>query len=130
MTAVRSEGRAIPKWAAASVGRLSRDRPAVVTPDAVFALAGEAAAWHLGYLPRRLDGRPAVWPPNGAELPHGLRSHVSLIRIDWPVEGPRQLGGRDLRWIARGVDVSLPDWDSYRNNHVPGPGAKLRELPT
>ena len=29
-------------------------------PNAVFALAGEAAAWHLGYIARAFEGLPAV----------------------------------------------------------------------
>jgi len=55
-------------------------------PSAVFALAGEAAAWHLGYVARRFDGPPAVWLPRETKLPHGLRAHVSTVRIAWPAK--------------------------------------------
>jgi hypothetical protein len=61
-------------------------------PSAVFALAGEAAAWHLGYLGRAFNGAVAVWVPPGERLPHGLRSHVSLIRLRWASDVVRRLG--------------------------------------
>jgi hypothetical protein len=50
-----------------------------------FILAGEAAAWHLGYLPRRFMGKTALWLPPKDRVPHGLRSHITLIRIDWGI---------------------------------------------
>jgi len=50
-------------------------------PSADFLLAGEAAAWHLGYLDRRWDGPVPVWKPAGRRLPDGLRSHVSVISL-------------------------------------------------
>ena len=49
--------------------------------DAVFALAGEAAAWHLGYLQRSFDGPTAIWLPSGATPPHGLRP----FRLGYPI---------------------------------------------
>jgi len=52
-------------------------------PEAVFALAGEAAAWHLGYLDRRFDGRIAIWLPDLVRPPHGLRRFISVIRLGW-----------------------------------------------
>jgi len=61
-------------------GWQARDR------DAVFALAGEAACWHLGYIPRRYLGPVAVWLPTGQRVAHGLRSHVRVVRIDWGVD--------------------------------------------
>jgi hypothetical protein len=62
-------------------------------PQAVFALAGEAAAWHLGYLDREFEGPVAVWIPRGVRLPFGLRSVVSEISLglsagDAPHLGP------------------------------------------
>ena len=87
-------------------------------PDAVFALAGEAAAWHLGYLPRRFEGPTALWLPSGARVPHGLRSHVSLVRVDFPVQDGRGLGpsprllrkkGLDLTAWASGLPAIGPD---------------------
>ena len=106
MTAVRSEGRAIPKWAAASVGRLSRDRPAVVTPDAVFALAGEAAAWHLGYMDRDFDGTVSVWIPTDARLPYGLRPHISAITLGWHAGDAARLGPTTRLLNKRRLDLT------------------------
>jgi AbiEi antitoxin C-terminal domain len=177
---VRSDRR-IPGWAAGLLGRLARDRPAVVTrddieaaltesgstrpvdptvrellrlgwlrplhvkgvwaylppgedelidpyldirgwkardPDAVFALAGEAAAWHLGYLDRSFPGSVAVWTPTGSRLPHGLRRHLSIVTLGWgadraPRLGPttRLLHGRrlDLRAWATGLPAFGPE---------------------
>jgi hypothetical protein len=59
--------------------------------EAVFALAGEAAAWHLGYLDREFDGRAAVWLPNETRLPFGLRPHVSELKLGWTAEQSRSL---------------------------------------
>lgn len=87
-------------------------------PDAVFALAGEAAAWHLGYLPRRFDGPTALWLPSKARVPHGLRPHVSLVRIDFVGLEARQLApspkllrrkGLDLTAWASGLPALGPD---------------------
>src|SRR2546430_780869 len=44
--------------------------------QAEFLLAGEAAAWHLGYLDRRSEGRIAMWKRSDVRLPDGLRPHV------------------------------------------------------
>jgi hypothetical protein len=52
-------------------------------PNAVFALAGEAAAWHLGYLDREFLGSPAVWIPSDTRIPFGLRKYVSEVRLGW-----------------------------------------------
>lgn len=51
--------------------------------QAEFLLAGEAAAWHLGYLDRRSSGRIAVWKPSNVRLPDGLRPHVSVVSLKW-----------------------------------------------
>jgi len=55
-------------------------------PDAIFALAGEAAAWHLGYLDRAFSGSVAVWTPTKSRLPHGLRAHLSIVTLGWSVD--------------------------------------------
>jgi AbiEi antitoxin C-terminal domain len=52
-------------------------------PGAVFALAGEAAAWHLGYLDRRYGGPVRLWLPEGERPPFGARSHVAVVRLGW-----------------------------------------------
>lgn len=161
--------RPVPPWAAGLVGRLSQDRPAVVTredlagylaelrsardvdqtardlrqlgwlstlhlkgvwafnpagearvsdpyldlrawrarePDAVFSLAGEAAAWHLGYVARAFDGTPAIWLPPEARVPHGLRPHVSLVRIRWAPEDVGRLGPRSALLRRKGLDLT------------------------
>lgn len=178
-----TDGRPIPRWAAALIARWTRERPAVVTrrdlatdvpagevqrdraiqklqqlgwlmtlhlkgvwafvppgeaiptdpyldlrawrardPDAVFALAGESAAWHLGYLQRRFDGRPAMWVPRSVRIPHGLRPHVSLVRIDWPVHS--QLGPSPRLLRKKGLDLTA--WSS--NLPALGPEALLVQL--
>ena len=45
-------------------------------PSATFALAGEAAAWHLGYIDRRFTDPIAVWLPEGERPPFGTRPRV------------------------------------------------------
>ena len=74
-------------------------------PDAVFALAGEAAAWHLGYLPRRFDGAITIWLPSGERVPHGLRQLVSVVRIDWRVGNASQLGPSTRLLRRKGLDL-------------------------
>ena len=79
-------------------------------PETILALAGEAAAWHLGYLDRAFGGPTAVWIPDGSRLPHGLRSRFMVIRLRWQsqeapllVPAPRLLHRRHLdltRWAA------------------------------
>lgn len=54
-------------------------------PDAAFALAGEAAAWHLGYLPRNFGGTIAVWLP-----PNERSARTAELRL----ARTAQLGGR------------------------------------
>ena len=58
-------------------------RGAPPEPGAVFTLAGEAAAWHLGYLDRRYDGRVRVWLPDGVRIPFGARADVAVVHLGW-----------------------------------------------
>ena len=60
-------------------------------PEAVFALAGEAAAWHLGYLDRQFSGPPAIWLPAETRMPFGLRQYVSEVKLGWDATVARQL---------------------------------------
>jgi len=75
-------------------------------PDASFALAGEAAAWHLGYLPRRFGGTIAVWLPSKARVPHGLRSCVSLVRLGWAGEQAHELAPTSRLLRRKGLDLT------------------------
>jgi len=75
-------------------------------PDAVFALAGEAAAWHLGYLPRNYDGTIAVWLPWNERVPHGLRSRVSLVRLSWVGDQSRELAPNPRLLRHKGLDLT------------------------
>lgn len=77
-------------------------------PDAVFALASEAAAWHLGYLDRRFDGPVAVWVPAKARLPYGLRAHLSVVTLGWRAEDAPHLGPTSALLRRRRLD--LTDW--------------------
>lgn len=61
------------------------------TGRAQFVLAGEAAAWHLGYLDRRSEGRISVWKASDVRLPDGLRPHVSVVSIGWGSTRPEEL---------------------------------------
>lgn len=79
-------------------------------PDVAFALAGEAAAWHLGYVARAFRGPPAIWLPAKARLPHGLRPHVSVVRISWPEEIALRLGPTTGLLREKGLD--LTGWSS------------------
>jgi hypothetical protein len=81
-------------------------------------LAGETAAWHLGYLDRAFDGPPAVWIPDGRRLPHGLRSRFTALSLGWLPQdahllepAPRLLHRRRLdltRW-ATGLPAMGPE---------------------
>lgn len=75
-------------------------------PTAIFFLAGESTAWHLGYLDRQFTGPVAVWIPVGTRLPHGLRAHLSIVRIDWPTAAYRDLGPTPRLLRDRGLDLS------------------------
>jgi len=61
-------------------------------PHAVFALAGEAAASHLGYLDRAFTGPIAVWTPAKSRLPYGLRAHLSIVTLRWSIDDAPLLG--------------------------------------
>lgn len=56
---------------------------AAVDPAARFALAGETALWHLGYLPRR-PADVTVWVPFKKALPKGLEGTVRLVTTAFP----------------------------------------------
>ncbi len=75
-------------------------------PDAAFALAGEAAAWHLGYLPRNFGGTIAVWLPSNERVPHGLRSYVSLVRLSWAGEQAQEFAPNSRLLRRKGLDLT------------------------
>ena len=91
---------------------------------AVFALAGEAAAWHLGYLDRRHEGRVAVWVPEGVVPPFGIRSLVSVVRLGWDAGMAKTV--QPSRVLLRRRRLDLTDWAS----RLPafGPDALLVQL--
>jgi len=93
-------------------------------PLAVFALAGEAAAWHLGYVARRFDGPPAVWLPRKTMVPHGLRADFSVVRIGWSKEDVKLI--RPAPKLLRKKGLDLTAWA----NGLPalGPEALLVQL--
>lgn len=74
--------------------------------DARFALAGEAAAWHLGYLDRAFPGPVALWCPPDHRLPHGLRPHVSVVRIRWGEVADRLIKPSAALLRRRGLDLT------------------------
>jgi hypothetical protein len=75
-------------------------------PDAVLALAGEAAAWHLGYLDRAFGGPPAVWIPDGRRLPHGLRSRFTALSLGWLPQDAQLLGPAPRLLHRRRLDLT------------------------
>ena len=74
-------------------------------PNPAFALAGEAAAWHLGYLDRAFSGPVAVWIPNNSRLPHGLRPHLSVVTLGWGVNDAPRLGPTTALLHSRRLDA-------------------------
>ena len=74
-------------------------------PNAVFALAGEAAAWHLGYLDRAFSGPVAVWTPAKSRLPHGLRTHLSIVTLGWNASDAPRLGPTTALLHRRRLDT-------------------------
>lgn len=52
-------------------------------PRAKFCLAGDNAAWHLGYLPREPQ-RVMLWTPAKTQLPKGLRGKVGNVQTKFP----------------------------------------------
>lgn len=92
--------------------------------QATFALAGEAAAWHLGYLDRRYEGRIAIWVPEGVVPPFGIRNRVSVVRLGWDREMAERV--QPSRVLLRRRRLDLTDWAS----RLPafGPEALLVQL--
>ena len=76
------------------------------SPDAVFALAGEAAAWHLGYLDRRFIGPPRVWIPEGDRLPFGARSRLATVHLGWNRDVTNRVGPSRALLRRRGLDLT------------------------
>ncbi len=74
-------------------------------PHAEFLLAGEAAAWHLGYLDRRWDGPVPVWKRTGLRLPDGLRTNVSVISLRWGDIAPMELQPSTALLARRHLDL-------------------------
>jgi hypothetical protein len=73
--------------------------------DAVFALAGEAAAWHLGYVDRAFSGSVALWIPDKSQLPNGLRAHVSVVTLGWSAKDAPLLGPTTKLLRSRRLDT-------------------------
>ena len=74
-------------------------------PDAVFALAGEAVAWHLGLIARRHNGPLALWTTKGTIVPRGLRQDVATVTLGWNANqvskvGPTGPGSSDANWTS------------------------------
>ena len=74
-------------------------------PSVAFRLAGDAAAWHLGYLNRRPTGPVPIWLPKIRRIPDGLRGSVSVVRFPWPAEQADKLGPRRELLRARKLDA-------------------------
>lgn len=75
-------------------------------PGSVFALAGEVAAWHLGYMDRAFDGPVALWLPTEARLPFGLRPHVSVVKLGWRANDAPRLGPTPSMLNRRRLDLT------------------------
>ncbi|MCC6806946.1 MAG: hypothetical protein IT381_05955 [Deltaproteobacteria bacterium] len=54
-------------------------------PSAIFYLASDNAAWHLGYLDREPEG-VTVWLPPNTTLPSGLRGKISNVKTRFPTD--------------------------------------------
>ena len=95
-------------------------------PSVTFRLAGDPAAWHLGYLNRQPAGPVPVWLPKGRRIPDGLRSSVSAVRFPWPAAEADKLGPRPELLRRRKLDIVT--WSS----RLPafGPEALLVQLAT
>jgi hypothetical protein len=74
--------------------------------DAVFALAGETAAWHLGYLDRRHTGPITIWVPDSIRPPFGVREHVSIVRLGWSTTDLTDIGPSRELLRRRGLDLT------------------------
>ena len=93
-------------------------------PDAVFALAGEAVAWHLGLIARRYNGPLALWIPKGTIVPRGLRQDVATVTLGWNADRASNVGP-DRAWLIQ-RKLDLTRW----SNGIPafGPEALLVQL--
>lgn len=93
-----------------------------IDPTARFALAGEAAALHLGYLDRVFDGPIALWLPAGIRPPAGVRPLVQVIHL--ALRAGIELGPSQALLRRRRLDVV--NWSS--NLAAFGPEALLVQL--
>jgi AbiEi antitoxin C-terminal domain len=93
-------------------------------PAAVFALAGEAVAWHLGLVARRYDGPVALWIPKGTTVPRGLRQDVATVTLGWNADQSSKVGPERAWLMQRKLDLTR--W----SNGIPafGPEALLVQL--
>lgn len=73
--------------------------------NAGFMLAGASAAWHLGYLDRRPEGRIPIWLPPVKRLPDGLAPYVSVVRIPWNAADTALLAPRPALLARRRLDI-------------------------
>lgn len=73
--------------------------------NAGFMLAGASAAWHLGYLDRRPEGRIPIWLPHFKRLPDGLAPYVSVVRIPWKANDTALLAPRPALLARRRLDI-------------------------
>ena len=76
----------------------------------VFALAGEAAAWHLGLLARRATGPISIWIPEHTALPKAMRDDFSTVTLGWGAEMVGRLAPRRGWLRERGLDLTR--WSS------------------
>ena len=93
-------------------------------PALVYALAGEAAAWHLGYLDRRFDGPVSIWLPGGVRPPSGIRPFLKVLGLDWSQAAAGDLG--PSRVLLRRRHLDLTAWAN--GFHAFGPEALLVQL--
>jgi AbiEi antitoxin C-terminal domain len=75
-------------------------------PDAVFALAGETVAWHLGFLARRYVGPIAIWVPTGTIVPRGLRRDVATVTFGWTADKASKVGPEQRWLLERKLDLT------------------------
>lgn len=77
-----------------------------VEPTARFALAGESALWHLGYLTRRSE-RVTVWMPKKEALPRGLTGKMSVVTTEFAASVDERALGPTLALLKkRHLDVT------------------------
>ena len=75
-------------------------------PEAVFALAGETVAWHLGFIARQYPGPIALWVPTGTIVPRGLRPHVATVTLGWDAERATSVGPERSWLLQRKLDLT------------------------